>query len=78
MTIKERKQIKHSLKTNIDNADNWIKMALAEVDQRNADSTSDPLSKELVVKRLKMIRNLILNDTNAFLAEIDNAIEKLS
>lgn len=78
MTIKERKQIKHSLKTNIDSADNWIKMALAEIDPRNTGNKNESISKENVVERLKMLKALICDDTNVFLAEIDDAIDKLS
>ena len=78
MTTKERKQIKHSLKTNIDSADTWIKMALTGVDLGANEDTSESSAKEFVIHKLKTIRHLIANDANAFLTEIDNAIEKLS
>ena len=78
MTTKERKQIKHSLKTNIDSADTWIKMALAGADLGGNEDTSDPLTKGFLVQKLKTLRHQIANDANAFLAEVDKAIEKLS
>ena len=78
MTTKERNQIKHSLKTNIDSADRWLKVA--EIGQmlgaNQAEEASE--SRKVVIAELKSAKERISAGVNTFLAEIDSFIEKFS
>lgn len=77
MNQKERKQIKHSLKTAIDRADTWMKLALIGdmLDAKQSESSS-PTCKA-VVEELTKVRKEICDKTNLYLAEIDDAISKM-
>ena len=75
MTTKERKQIKHSLKTNIDNADLYIRLALRAEEQGNVKGC---IYNQHVSYELEKAKKEISELTNKVLTEIDNAIQKLS
>lgn len=81
MTSKERKQVKHTLKTNIDKADNWIQLAaignsLGANSQENAVETSK--TRKTIVDELNRLKAEISGDTEKFIATIDEVIRAIS
>ncbi len=78
MTSKERKEIKHSLKTEIDHADTWIKLAIIgdKLDAKEYDVSVD--TRKTIVDSLIKAREGISDKVAKYLAEIDEAISKMS
>ncbi len=80
MTAKERRKLKHTLKTNIDRADMYIKLALiGNGIGINTDEYRDETkeSRATIVKDLTMLRDAISKDSSSLLSEIDNLISNL-
>jgi len=80
MTAKERRNLKHTLKTNIDSADLYIKIAdigeTAGVNSpKNKDITAD--KRAFVVNELTTLKQQIADAYSKFMSEIDNAISNL-
>lgn len=81
MTAKDRRKVKHSLKTNIDKADIWLKLAidLGPAMGINDEEFKDQLinSKETIISELTTIKTQIVDNFSAYISEIDNAISNL-
>lgn len=82
MTRKERKELKHTLKTLIDKSDTWIKLANAgdsigatsdEESRQSTENTRNMIIEELLKKKAE-----IQTKTEGWIKEIDSAIAKMS
>ena len=78
MTSKERKQLKHSLKTDIDRSETWLLLALTGdvLDANKYSETSQ--TREVIISHLEEIRANIQEKTQKYLEVIDDAINKIS
>lgn len=79
MTAKERRKVKHALKTKIDSADIWLKLAIDVAGE--AGLTSEDLksskSKATIVEELEKAKIDISQNYSKFLSEIDSCIASL-
>ena len=81
MNGKERRQLKHSLKTIIDKSDTWIKLARAgdaigaTSDEENRQSTED--TRHMIIEELVKKKAEIQTKTEEWIKEIDSAIAKM-
>lgn len=79
MRAKERRKLKHTLKTNIDSADIWLKLGLDITNNAGLATedfkTSD--SSHIVVAELEKAKKDISENYNKFMSEIDNCIASL-
>lgn len=80
MGRKNTKRIKHALKTKIDFADSFIKLAamgdtLLEKYPEEHENTGH--TRETITEQLTKCRKDILELTDKYIAEIDTAIEKM-
>lgn len=79
MTAKERRKVKHTLKTSIDMADIWLKLANEATTKLDIDSKDlNPSSKQTVISSLEQAKKEISENCNKFLSEIDNTISSLN
>ena len=78
MTNKELKNIKHSLKTDVDRASTWMTLAEIGVKVGAEEDPSTLQTRQTVINELKKCREKISSNCNQFLAEIDRCIEKMS
>ena len=82
MKGKERRQLKHSLKTIIDKSDTWIKLAragdviAATSDEETRQSTED--TRNMIIEELVKKKAEIQTKTEEWIKEIDSAIAKMS
>lgn len=78
MTNKERKKLKHSLKTEIDRSETWILLALTgeTLEANKYPETSQ--TREVLISHLTEIRANIQEKTEKYLEVIDDAINKIS
>ena len=80
MTAKQRRKVKHALKTNIDQADVYISLsntgvAIGATDDEFADDTKR--TRELIASSLISLRDSITKDFSLYIDEINNAINQL-
>lgn len=80
MTAKQRRKVKHTLKTNIDQADVYISLsnsgaALGATEDEFVEDTKK--TRELITSRLIALRDRITDDFNLYIDELNNAIEQL-
>ena len=78
MTNKERKTLKHSLKTDIDHAEAWILLALTGEKLEAQKYPEKDETRELIINRLRNCKATIQEKTEKYLKAIDEAIEKIS
>lgn len=78
ITNKERKNLKHSLKTEIDRSETWVILALTgEALEANKDPKTSQ-TREVIISHLREIRANIQEKTEKYLEVIDEAINKIS
>ena len=80
MTSKERRKLKHDLKTRIDYVDTLIVLSnmgvsIGATSPENLRDTRD--TRETLVTNLTMAKIVIAANCEKFIAEIDKAIEKM-
>ena len=80
MKAKERRNIKHTLKTNLDLVDTYIKLAttdnLLNIEEEDLrEKTKD--QRRLIASQLIKLKDIISDDVVNFISEIDNIIEEL-
>ena len=80
MTAKQRRKVKHTLKTNIDQADVYISLsnsgtAIGATDEEFVEDTKK--TRERITDRLIHLRDSITKDFSLYIEEINNAIEQL-
>ena len=79
MTAKERRKVKHTLKTKIDSADIWLKLAIDVANE--AGVTSEELksysSTATIVSELEKVKKEISENYSKFMSEIDNLLASL-
>ena len=78
MTNKEGRQLKHSLKTEIDKSEIWIMLALSGKALQCDKESEATQTREVVSSHLKEIRANIQEKTEKYLEVIDEAINKIS
>ena len=78
MTNKERKQLKHSLKTEIDRAETWILLALTGEALEANEHSQTAQTCEVIISHLEKIKASITEKTEKYIETIDEAINKLS
>ena len=81
MNRKITKAVKHTLKTDIDKADNFVKLAylgkiVGATEQENLSDSKE--TRELIITELKKYREKISKGTEQYLNAIDEAIEAIS
>ena len=78
MTHKQRKKLKHSLKTDIDWAEMWISLALTGYEDGVNEYPETSKTREVVVSNLNEARAKIQEKTEKYFELIDDAIKKIS
>lgn len=81
MTSKERKKLKHSLKTEIDKADTYITLAnIGEVEEVNSSKNKDETaeSRAFVVQKLQEAKERLRQGLENYEKAIDEAIASMS
>lgn len=76
MTAKERRKVKHALKTSVDMADIWLKIANDARGNLDPKDISDN-SKQTIISELKQAKKEISEYSNAFISEIDDTLSLL-
>ena len=78
MTNKERKNLKHSLKTEVDRSEKWILLALTGEALGAKEDPATSQTREVIIPHLKEVRANIQDKTQRYLEVIDDAINKIS
>ena len=78
MTNKQRKKLKHSLKTDIDWAEIWIGLAFSGESLEVAKDPEASQTREVVITHLNEVKANIVEKTEKFIELIDDAIKKIS
>lgn len=80
MNNAERKNLKQALKIDIDSAYSYMRFALSDNDSKTnkEEELQAKKSKAWIVDSLKMLKKQIKEKSEAFIKEIDDAIDKLS
>lgn len=78
MTNKERRQLKHSLKTEIDRAEVWIMLAISGKELQCDKEAETAQTREVIISHLKKMRTNIQKKTEKYLEVIDEAINEIS
>lgn len=78
MTAKDRRKVKHALKTSVDMADIWLKLANEVRTGFNIDSKDlNPSSKQTVISELEQAKKEISEYSSKFITEIEASIASL-
>jgi len=79
MTAKERKEVRRSLRDSLAKADRWIEMAVIgdELGVREIPEES-VRGREQIISELKEIKQEIADKVALFMADIDEAIDKMT
>ena len=80
MNNAERKNLKQALKIDIDSAYSYMRFALSDNGSKTnkEEELQAKKSKAWIVDSLKMLKKQIKEKSEAFIKEIDDAIDKLS